>query len=106
MKNAAVQLSPIVAAILLAFSVSAFARDSSGSTAVTPCPSGYTHTAEGCGPTDVVEMRGAYTSGTVHPLCDQDSDCPNGAVCVSCESARNVFTNEECPPDKSFCGSP
>ena len=105
MKNAAVLLSLMLATILLAFSVSVFAVDSSGPAVVTPCPSGYTQTAHGCGQTDVVEMKGAYTRGAVHPLCDQDSDCPNGQVCQSCDSVRDVFNEEQCPSGKSFCSS-
>src|SRR5258708_1726031 len=97
MNKPAALLSAMVATILLALSVAVFAGDSNGPTAVTPCPSGYTRTAQGCGQTDVVEMKGAYTHGAVHPLCDQDSDCPNGTVCLSCNSARDVFTDEECP---------
>jgi hypothetical protein len=84
---------------------SSFAADRGRPTAATPCPSGYIHTAQGCGQRDVVDMKPVGSGWTAHPLCDQDSDCPNGQICQSCNSVRDVFNEEQCPSDKSFCSS-
>jgi hypothetical protein len=105
MRNAAVLVSAIFAAILLSFSVPVFAGDSGGSSAAISCPPGFIHTAKGCRQRDMVEMDPVGTQVPVSPLCDQDSDCPNGMVCQSCNSARDFFTDVQCPPDKSFCSS-
>jgi hypothetical protein len=82
-----------------------FAVDSSGPTAATACPPGYIQTARGCLHRDMVEPAPAGSGWTAHPLCDQDSDCPNGQVCQSCNSVRDVFNEQQCPSDKSFCSS-
>src|SRR6266404_141381 len=103
MNKPAALLSAMIATILLTFSVPVFAADRGGPTATTPCPPGYLHTAQGCGQRDVVEMKPAGTHVQLSPLCDQDSDCPNGMVCLSCNSARDILTDEECPPDKGYC---
>jgi hypothetical protein len=53
----------------------------------------------------MVEPTPAGSGWTAHPLCDQDSDCPNGQICQSCDSVRDVFNEQQCPSDKSFCSS-
>ena len=105
MKNAVAFVSAIAAAIILAFSVPVFAGDSGGSSAATACPPGYIHTAKGCRQRDMVEMDPVGTQVPLSPLCDEDSDCPNGQVCQSCNSAREFFNEQQCPSDKSFCSS-
>lgn len=92
--------------LFICASTSVFAGDSSKAAAKTSCPSGYTQTAQGCVRSDLVESHDVgFPAGPPQPneLCHKDSDCPNGAVCVSCKTVLDYLSPVQCPPDKSFC---
>ena len=85
------------------------AREAVCTPAKTTCPAGYTQTTQGCVRSDLLESHDVgFPAGPPQPneLCQKDSDCPNGAICVSCKTVLDYLSPVQCPPDKFFCEMP
>ena len=103
MKNMVVLLCAMVATLVLAFSVSLFAKDRVPSDVAPECAPGSEALRVPSGKfTCVPSPRNVAMPVQYGQPCHSDSDCHVDEICVSCTSFTHA-TEAQCPPGEAIC---